>query len=63
MQNMGPIVAQVSFQLSRMNSMVTMVTKLDPSWSQADWCKIIHLASFNVRHIRMIELRDEILWR
>jgi hypothetical protein len=39
---MGPIVAQVWLQVLHKNGLVSMVTKLNPSWSNVDWCKYLH---------------------
>jgi hypothetical protein len=53
---MRHIVAQVWVQQSYENSVVTMATKLSPSWSRVDWCKLfIHLRSLIVRHFGIIE--------
>jgi hypothetical protein len=52
---MGPFVAQV-IQLSHKNGLDTMVTKLNPCESKADWCRFcIHLRSLNLRHFKMVE--------
>jgi hypothetical protein len=45
---MGPIVAQVWVQMSHENGVVTMVTKLNPSWTHIEKFKLyIHLRSLN----------------
>jgi hypothetical protein len=36
---MGPTVAQVWVQLSHENGVVSVITKLNPSYSQVDWCR------------------------
>jgi hypothetical protein len=53
---MGPAVVQVWAQLSQVNGVVTMVTKLNHSWFHIVWCKFcIHFTSLNIRHFGMVE--------
>jgi hypothetical protein len=50
---MGHIVAQLWVQLSHDDDVVSMATKLYPSYSQSDRCKFcIHLRNLFVRHRR-----------
>jgi hypothetical protein len=55
---MEPIDKHVWHQLSLENGLVTMVTKLNPSCSHADWYKFcIHIRSMNVRHFRIVKVK------
>jgi hypothetical protein len=53
---MGTNFAHVWFQISHKNSLVTVVTKLNSSWSHVDRCKFfIHLRSLKVRNVGMVK--------